>query len=154
MRFSIAIAALLLATPAFAQIAPAPAPVPGPTPYTFDAKTVLLGENKQPLPDPQACKAPATKDTPPADCAWLTAGEAIRHILFFGGYKDQSTVTAETMWARWALGNRIESNDHATLSGPEITVIETLMPQYYPSPIIAGQLMPLIDPSAKPGAIK
>lgn len=147
-RLTIAAVLLFAAAPGIALAADPTAS------YTFNANTVLLDESGQPARDPQACKIPATKDTPAADCAPLTVGVAIGHVLFFGGYKDQTTVTAETMWARYALANRIRTNGHASLSGPEITLIEMLMPQYYPSPVVMGQVAPLIDPNGKPGPIK
>ena len=151
MRHLTLLAALLVsASPVLAQVQP---------PRTIDMTTPLHNESGEPLKDANSNTTthigPDGKfvlDDPKCDkCPVLTVGRLVANALFNVPEKDAKP---DELWARGALAERIRDDKAAALTADEIAKIEKLVAVGYPSPMIIMQVFPVLDPNAKPAALK
>jgi hypothetical protein len=85
-------------------------------------------------------------------CPDMTLGLAVSHALF-ATYEDERDLTGDEKWSRGALAARIRDDEAAELTAEEVTVIKRLVGRLYNVAIITWA-MPLLDPAAKPAAIR
>jgi hypothetical protein len=86
-----------------------------------------------------------------ARCPPLTLGRACAHALF-ASFPDEQ-VAPDQKWARAVLATRIRDDNAAHLDADEIAVIKRLVGKVYGG-IVLMQIYPMLDPNAKPPAVK
>jgi hypothetical protein len=92
------------------------------------------------------------KDDPDcARCPPLTLGRACAHALFASFADEQAA--PDQKWARAVLAMRIRDDKAAHLDADEIAVIKRLVGKAYGG-IVLMQIYPMLDPNAKPPAVK
>jgi hypothetical protein len=133
-----ALAALLLAGPARAADG-----------RSVDMTAVLHDESGRPARDVLA-RLPGDADC--AHCPVLTLGRAAAHALF-AAFPDERELPADQKWARAVLAARIENDTAARLDAEEIAVIKRLLGKAYGG-VVLMQAYPLLDPNARPPAVK
>jgi hypothetical protein len=107
----------------------------------------LHDETGKPLRDGAA----ATKDDPNCEhCPAMTVGHLIAKALSV----PDKDVPPDELWARGALAARLREDRAATLTNDEIGAIKKAVGKNFPSPVIIMQLWPVIDPTAKPAAVR
>ena len=117
-------------------------------PAGIDMTTVLADENGHPAKD----VLDQAKDDPDcAHCAVLTLGRACAHALF-ASFPDEQ-ITPDQKWARAVLAQRIRADKSAHLDADETAVIKQALGRAYGG-IVLLQAYPLLDPNAKPPAVK
>lgn len=125
------------------------------TQHAVDMTKIMLDEQGKPAKDVMA-KDPATPGMPDPDprcdrCPMLTLGVAISHALFASFQQDKDT--AEQKWARAVLAQRIRDDPQAALTADEISIIKRQLGQAYGG-VLLMQAYPLLDPNAKPPAVR
>lgn len=149
MRYVLALAAgLLLTIPALA------ADPPG---ASIDLTKPLVTSSGKPMLDGSDEQA---GDPTCAHCPVMTVGRALRNILVTAWPQEQPDprtgtggLTADQKWARWTLQTKLTSEQSVTLTSDEIDVLKRLL-GYTPNIAIVGQLMPLLQPNARPPELK
>ena len=133
----VTVLAIALSTPAFAQNQP-------PQPGTVDFTTPIVSLDGITIKD----EARKTADDPTcAKCEALTAGTTVARCLV-----NDDKVSPEQKPAMWFLAKRIMDSKAATLTPEEIRVIKLCVGKM--GAIAAGQIIPLVDPTFKPEAVK
>lgn len=121
-------------------------------PKGIDMTQVVLDQNGRPAPDVQAREPiPAgQQDTDPycTKCPRLTVGHAIMEGLF----AIEQGETADKKWADGMLATRIKDNKDAILNADEVAEIKKKLVNA--GAVLIMQIFPLIDPNAKPPAVK
>jgi|HubBroStandDraft_1064217.scaffolds.fasta_scaffold117420_3 hypothetical protein len=113
----------------------------------IDMTTVLTDERGNPIPDPfEADPKDPQKVLPP-----LTLGSAVAHALF-AAFPDEQNLGWETKFTRGMMAERLRNNSEAELTTEELPVIKRLVGRLYGVAIVM-KVIPLIDPTAKPGAL-
>jgi hypothetical protein len=79
----------------------------------------------------------------------MTVGRVLSSALFL---PEQGIAPAEA-WARGVLAQRLMGDKAATLTADEVARIKPLVMKAYPSPLIAVQIYPLLDPNDKPPGV-
>lgn len=117
---------------------------PDPVPNTINMTLLLKDAHGKPIPD----VTEATADDKTCEkCDRLTVGAAIANALD-ATYADERGLTFQQKLQRGFLAKRLRDDAHATLSAPEVALIERLLGEAYP-PIVLVQIQPMIDPGMK-----
>ncbi len=119
-------------------------------PRTIDMTTVLVTDRGGPMKDPSDR---TEEDKECAKCGFLTVGHAIAAALG-GSYEDEKALSFQQRFDRAALAKEIKDNKAATLTAPEIALIEKLIAKagFFPSAVY--QIGPLLDPNIKAGEVQ